>query len=71
MARRATLYVETGCPSCDAKRRELQAAGMPFTEVNVTEHPEAIPELLKLTGGRRIVPVLVDGACIEVAPQGG
>jgi hypothetical protein len=30
-----------------------------------------IPELLKLTGGRRIVPVLVDEGRIAVAPEGG
>ena len=28
-------------------------------------------ELRKLTGGRRVVPVLVDGVRIEVAPEGG
>ena len=32
---------------------------------------EVVPELLKLTKGRRIVPVLVEGARISVAPDGG
>ena len=32
---------------------------------------ELFKELLKLTGGRRVVPVLVDGATIAVAPDGG
>jgi hypothetical protein len=30
-----------------------------------------VPELLKLTGRKRIVPVFVDGTKIEVAPDGG
>jgi hypothetical protein len=39
--------------------------------VNVTEHPEVIPELLKLTKGERILPVLVEGGRIQLAPDGG
>jgi glutaredoxin len=65
------LYTRSGCTHCDAKRAELVARGMPLREVNVSERPDAIPELLKLTGGRRIVPVVVDGVRIDVAPDGG
>lgn len=67
----ATLYVRTGCAHCDAKRRDLSARGVAFTEVNVSEHPEAVPELLKLTKGVRRVPVVVEAGKISVAPEGG
>ena len=66
-----TLYVKHGCPHCDARRSELRARGAHFTEIDVGLHPEAVPELLKLTKGRRIVPVMVDGARIDVASEGG
>src|SRR5205823_220036 len=33
--------------------------------------PQATPELLKLTRGRRIVPVVVREGRIEIAPEGG
>jgi glutaredoxin 3 len=65
------LYTRTGCPQCEAKRRELVARGVAWHEINVTERPNAIAELLKLTGGRRVVPVVVEGARIAVAPEGG
>ena len=65
------LYTRTGCPFCAARRAELAARGMPFREIDVSAQPEAIPELLKLTRGRRVVPVTVDGARIEIAPDGG
>jgi len=65
------LYTRSGCARCDAKRAELAARGAPVREINVSERPEAIPELLKVTRGRRIVPVVVDGTQIEVAPEGG
>jgi len=65
------LYTKTGCPHCDAKRAELAARGVAVREINVSEHPEAVPELLKVTRGRRIVPVVVEGGRIEIAPEGG
>jgi len=66
-----TLYTRQGCAHCDELRRALHEAGRRFVEIDLTEHPEAVPELLKLTRGRRIVPVLVDGARIAIAPDGG
>ena len=66
-----TLYVKTGCPYCAALRDRLQTEGKPFSEINVLDQPERVPELLKLSGGERIVPVLVDGGRVEVAPDGG
>ena len=65
------LYTRAGCPYCDAKRAELVRCGVPFREVDVGARPEAIPELLKLTRGRRIVPVIVAGGRVEIAPDGG
>jgi glutaredoxin 3 len=65
------IYTTTGCPYCEAKRRDLAARGVAWREVNVSERPEAIVELLKLTRGRHVVPVVVDGARIEIAPDGG
>lgn len=65
------LYTTAGCAFCDAKRAELTRRGARIREIDVGAHPEAIPELLKLTRGRRIVPVVAEGTRIEVAPDGG
>ena len=65
------LYVKAGCPFCDAKRAELAARGVAVREIDVGARPQAVVELLKLTGGRRIVPVVVEGGTIAVAPAGG
>jgi len=65
------LYTKTACPYCAAKRAELAARGVAVREINVSEHPEAVAELLKVTRGRRIVPVVVEGGRIEIAPGGG
>jgi glutaredoxin len=65
------LYITTGCPYCERKRVELVARGVAVHEINLSERPEAIAELLKVTRGRRIVPVVVEGGRIEIAPDGG
>jgi len=65
------LYTKTGCPYCAAKRAELAARGVAVREIDVSERPEVVAELLKVTRGRRIVPVVVEGGRIEIAPGGG
>ena len=65
------LYSMAGCPHCDAMRAALHARGASIDEVDVGARREAIPELLKLTRGRRIVPVVVDHGRILIAPDGG
>lgn len=52
-------------------RAKLEAEGVSIEEVDLVAMPQATTEFLKLTGGRRIVPVVVRGATIEVAPEGG
>ena len=66
-----TLYSLSACPHCRSERERLVASGKSFVEIDVGERPECIPELVKLTRKRRIVPVVVDGARVEVAPHGG
>ena len=68
---RATLYVLGCCPFCAALRRTLDEKAKGYQLIDVSLRPETVPELLKLTRGTRIVPVLVDDSGIYVAPDGG
>jgi glutaredoxin len=65
------LYVVAGCPHCDAMRAALSARGATVEEIDVGVRRQAVPELLKLTGGRRVVPVVVEAGRVTVAPDGG
>ena len=65
------LYTRTGCSYCDAQRAHLAACGIAVREINVSDRPQAVAELMKLTGGRRIVPVVVEDGRVVVAPDGG
>ena len=68
---RVLLYTTSGCPHCDAMRDALAARGVVVDEIDVGVRRELVPELLKLTGGRRVVPVVVEGGKVLVAPEGG
>ena len=71
MAEPITLYVATGCPCSAAQRAQFRQNHVKFKEINVTERPEDIPELLRLTRGERLVPVIVQGQRVSIAPEGG
>lgn len=68
---RVTLYMRDGCPFCERMRARLEAERGRLEVVNLSRTPQALTEFLKLTGGRSVVPVVVRGTKIEVAPEGG
>jgi len=71
MAAPVILYTKAGCSYCDAMRAALAVRGAVVDEIDVGTRREAIPELLKLTRGQRVVPVMVEGGRILIAPEGG
>ena len=74
MAQEATatilLYTHPDCNYSDAQRSDFVRDGVQFTEIDISAHPERIDELVKLTGGERITPVLVEGDRVEVGYHG-
>jgi glutaredoxin len=67
-----TIYTKRGCPYCEALRRDLVGRSVPFEEIDVYAVQGAKERLAELSGGRMIVPVLVeDDGTVRVAPGGG
>lgn len=66
---RTLLYTRAGCAASARLRAELERAGESFTEVDLSREPAAEAELLKLTGGRRLTPVLVRSGRVEIPPD--
>lgn len=60
------LYTKTGCPYCAAAVKHFTDEGRAFTEYNLMESPDKKPDMLKLSGGRSEVPVIVDGDSVTV-----
>ncbi len=65
------MYTKPNCPYCAAAKEHYTRAGRGFDEINVISDTEAQKELLALTEGRRIVPVVVDKGEVIVGWNGG
>lgn len=67
-----TMYTKPGCPYCAAARQDFMNRGVSFEEIDVYAVEGAREKLAGLTGGRLVVPVIVeeDGR-VSVAPGGG
>lgn len=65
-----TIYTKTGCPYCQAAKKDFQEKGLAYTEINLSEFPGRIPEMQKLANTSK-VPVIVDNGKVTVGFKGG
>jgi len=70
MPEKVTIYTKTGCPYCAAAKEDLKKRAVQYEEINLTENPKRIPEIVKLAGGRN-VPVIVTEGSVSVGFAGG
>jgi glutaredoxin 3 len=61
------IFGTNTCPFCNQARA---AYGERAVYVNVDEYPEKLKEMLVLTGGKRQVPVIVEGDKVSVGFAG-
>ena len=66
-----TIYTKVGCPYCAAAKKHYDDRGIEFEEIDVNNTPGAKDKVLELTGGQRIVPVIVDKGELTVGFDGG
>ena len=60
-----TLYATSWCSSVGLARRYLERHGVPYTEIDIDEAPEAARRLEGWTGGYRTVPTFeIDGQVV-------
>lgn len=65
-----TIYTKTGCPFCKAAKESFSKKNVEFTEINVSNNPDKIEEIVKLAGVRK-VPVISENGQITVGFNGG
>lgn len=68
-----TMYSTVWCGHCRRLRRQLDEAGIPFTEVDIdrAEHRHVGDRIEAHTGGYRIVPTLEIDGRLHVNPPVG
>lgn len=65
------MYTKSGCPYCAAARQNYKDKGVEFEDIDVIDNPQAQEELLKLSNGEKIVPVIVDNGEVKIGWGGG
>ena len=66
-----TIYTKQGCPYCAAAKKHYTDQDVPFTEIDVNDTAGAKDDVLKLTKGQRIVPVIIEDGQVKVGFGGG
>jgi glutaredoxin len=67
----AELYSSSGCSYSAAAREDLEWRGIEFVEYDVDKDAAARARLLRLTGGTRTVPVIVEeGKPVQIGWMG-
>ncbi len=54
-----TMYSTTWCGYCRRLKKQLDGAGIAFTEVNIEEDPQAASYVEEVNGGNQTVPTVV------------
>ena len=65
------IYTKEGCPYCAAAKKHCNDQGIAFKEIDIHATEGAKEEVLKLTGGERIVPVIVENGKVTAGFGGG
>jgi glutaredoxin 3 len=66
MADDVVIYGKDSCPYTAAAVEDYQARNIPVRYVNVKKDRAELERMLSLTGGRRQVPVIVEGGQVTV-----
>jgi len=64
------IYTKTGCPYCKAAKEDLNKKGVTYQEINISDNPGKIEEMVKIAGTRK-VPVIVEADKVTVGYNGG
>jgi len=66
-----TIYTKTGCPYCDAAKEHYKKQGIAFDEFDVYKTAGAKEKAIKLSGGKAIVPIIVEKGSVKIGFNGG
>jgi C_GCAxxG_C_C family probable redox protein len=69
--RQVTIYTKPGCPFCAAAKQDLEERGVPYKELSTQDSPKVVQEIMRLSNGKGIVPILVTGEEVKVGFGGG
>ena len=65
------LYTHPDCAFSAAAKMEYRQSKVEYLEIDVSKEPDKIPDLLQLTEGERVTPVMVENGKVTIGFKGG
>ena len=69
--RQVILYTHPDCAFSSAAKMDYRKRKVAYEEVDLSKQEDRIPELLALTKGERITPVIVESGVVTIGFKGG
>lgn len=69
--RQVILYTHPDCAFSSAAKMDYRKRKVAYEEVDLSQQEDRIPELLALTKGERITPVIVEDGAVTIGFKGG
>ncbi len=65
------IYTHPDCAFSGAAKMDYRKRGVPFVEIDVSKEKDKVDDLLSLTGGERVTPVIVEDGQATIGFKGG
>ena len=65
------IYTHPDCAFSAAAKMDFRQRKVEYVEIDVSKEVDKIPDLLALSNGERITPVIVEGGVISLGFKGG
>ena len=65
------LYTHPDCAFSSAAKMDYRKRKVAYEEVDLSKQQDRVPELLALTNGERITPVIVEDGVVTIGFKGG
>ena len=65
------IYTHIDCAFSAAAVGDFKKRNIDFVEIRISRERDKIPELLKLTNGERVTPVIVENGQVTIGFNGG
>ena len=65
------VYTHPDCAFSAAAKADYRRRKVVYTEIDLAKEPDKIPDLVALTNGERITPVIVENGQVTIGFKGG
>jgi len=63
---KVVIYTSPDCPSCTEAKKDLEERGVNYEEISIENNPGAVKEVMRLSNGAGIVPIIVTGQEVKI-----